>query len=132
VVSPSRAAFVATAALAVVLSACVAPSKSDLENDTFAVAFENDLGTPIILALCQSDHSDICEHPHYRERIEVGRSLLENIDLTVPEEWAVTKRDGGLLRCVRLSFVHYPGHRPKVRLSDAAMWANPCPKTTWT
>jgi hypothetical protein len=94
--------------------------------DAFGVHFRNDLGRPIVLALCNSSHSTKCEHPAYRDAVKAGESYPENIGY-VRSEWAVETADGRLLRCVNLYWEHYPGRDQTFRLSDASRWANPCP-----
>jgi hypothetical protein len=98
--------------------------------DAFPVRFQNDLRQPVVLALCHSDHSAKCEHPHYRYRIEAGRSGAQNIATDVRTEWAIEAPSGQLLRCVVLYWKHYPGETQLVRLSDAPRWAWPCPRET--
>ncbi len=95
--------------------------------DAFAVRLTNDLGRPVVLALCNSSHSAKCEHPAYRNSVKVGESYPENIAPDVRTEWAVETSDGQLLRCVNLYWKHYPGHDATFRLSAASPWANPCP-----
>ncbi|PZS26829.1 MAG: hypothetical protein DLM59_17525 [Pseudonocardiales bacterium] len=100
------------------------------EPDAFAVTFHNDLGQPVWLALCTSDHSATCEHPSYRSRIAPGGSVPENIAPDVGTEWAVQDKDGRLISCVLLHWRHYPGHPQELLLSKAPPWSNPCPDTT--
>lgn len=95
--------------------------------DAFGIHFTNDLGRPIVLALCNSSHSAKCEHPAYRDPVKAGESYPENIAPDVRTEWAVETPDGRLLRCVNLYWKHYPGHDQTFRLSGASRWANPCP-----
>lgn len=117
-------------AVGLLLAAC-GVSDADLNHDTFPIWFKNDLGQPVVIALCNSDHSDICEHPAFTDPIDDGRLQPENIELHAPEEWAVANSSGNLFKCARLSFAHYPGHSPHVLLSEAAPWADPCPLTKW-
>lgn len=105
--------------------ACGASSKSP---DTFVVHFDNDLGQPVTLALCNSTHSAKCEHPPLRNRVATGQSFPENIEVTVRTEWAVQDLGGRNLRCVVLYWSHYPGTEPHVRLSTTPPWADPCPR----
>ena len=71
-------------------------------SDGFPVRFQNDLGQPTILALCHSDHSAICEHPYYRDRISSGGATEENISTDLRTEWAVEDANGKPLRCIVL------------------------------
>ncbi len=98
--------------------------------DAFAVSFENDLTQPVVIALCHSDHSAKCEHPHYRDRIGPGESHPENISPDVRTEWAIEDARGRLLRCVVLYWKHYPGSDQRVQISAAPRWAWPCPRPT--
>src|SRR4051794_22651780 len=70
--------------------------------DAFGVRFANDLGVPVVLALCQSDHSAKCDHPHYRDHIKRGHAIEENISPDVRTEWAIESESGRPLRCVVL------------------------------
>lgn len=116
----------------VVVGLALAACNSSTEPDAFPVHFDNDLGRSVVLALCKSDHSVKCEHPSYRVSIRDGGSHEENISPDVRTEWAVEASSGALLRCVRLYWKRYPGHTPRVSLSNAAAWSNPCPTTAWT
>jgi hypothetical protein len=118
--------LVALAGYVVVFVACAATN----DPDAFGVHFQNDLGEPVWLALCQSAHSATCEHPFYRERVSQGSSLPENISPDVRTEWAVESEKGALLRCVALYWKHYPGHDVQLRLSEASLWRVPCAETT--
>jgi hypothetical protein len=112
-------------AVAITLAGC-----DPNEPDAFGVSFQNDLGYPVVLALCHSDHSAICEHPHYRDNIAAGNAYAENISPDVRTEWAIETPGGELLKCVVLYWKHYPGSDQRVRLSDAPSWAWPCPRST--
>ncbi len=100
------------------------------EPDSFAVRFENDLTQPVVLALCDSDHSAKCEHPYYRDHIAPGDATAENISPDVRTEWAIETAHGEPLRCVVLYWKHYPGKPQHVRISSAPRWALPCPRAT--
>lgn len=102
------------------------------EPDAFTVQFDNDLGIPVRLALCNSDHSEKCEHPAWTDTIATGESHPENIAPGVRTEWAVLDETGTLLRCVLLYWPHYLGHDQRVALSSAPAWSNPCPDITST
>jgi hypothetical protein len=113
-------------ALAVLIVSAGCASTND--PDAFGVRFTNDLGRPVVLALCNSDHSAKCEHPAYRDGpLRVGDWYTENIAPDVRTEWAVETPNGRLLRCVNLYWEHYHGHEERFRLSGASRWANPCP-----
>ena len=112
------------AALAVIPFALAACTLGD--RDSFAVRFQNDLGRPVVVALCHSDHSRVCRHAYYRDRIEVGKSTEENIAPDVRTEWALETPSGKLLRCVVLYWKDDPGHTQVVRASDAPRWTWPC------
>jgi hypothetical protein len=92
------------------------------------VRFQNDLGQPIVLELCQSDHSTTCDHPYYRDSFPAGFSGEEMISTNYRTEWAVADTHGRLLRCVLLYWRHYNGVTPTIRLSMAPTWASPCPR----
>ena len=117
-----------TIALAIVAAAIL--FAGDVEPDAFAVRFENDLGQPVVLALCHSDQSARCEHPYYADSIGMRSAGLENISPGIRTEWAVLDMHGNLLRCVVLYWKHYPGGTQHVRLSGAPLWAWPCPRAT--
>ena len=70
--------------------------------DAFAVRFDNDLSSPVVLALCHSDHSAKCAEPYYRDHIAPGGSYEENISTDLRTEWAIESTDRRLL----------PLHRP--------------------
>jgi hypothetical protein len=112
---------------AIALLAVAAGCSMSNDPDAFAVHFTNDLGRPVVLALCKSAHSAKCEHPDYRNSVKAGESLGENISPDVRTEWAVETPDGQLLRCVNLYWRHYPGSDQTFRLSAAPRWADPCP-----
>ena len=113
------------------LAVIVAAAGCDFSNDpdAFAVHFVNDLGRPIVLALCNSHNatSAKCEHPAYRDSVKIGESYGENIGPDVRTEWAVETPEGELLRCVNLYWKHYPGSGQTFRLSAASPWSTPCP-----
>ena len=115
------------------LALIVAAAACDLSNDpdAFAVHFVNDLGQPVVLALCNSHigTSMRCEHPAYRDSVKSGESYPENIAPDVRTEWAVETPDGQLLRCVNLYWKHYPGRSQTFRLSAASPWTKPCPSS---
>jgi hypothetical protein len=90
----------------------------------------NDLPTPVTVALCKSAQSERCDDPAYRDTIQVGGSVPENIAPDVQTEWAVESPTGQLLGCVVLYWQHYPGHEMAVRVSSALSWANPCSDST--
>lgn len=119
---------------AVVLSLVLAGCASDAtlnDPDAIAVHFDNDLSQPVVLALCQSDHSAVCEHPFYSDHIPAGASDVENISPGVRTEWAVEDDSGALLRCVILYWEHWSGgDEPHVSLSSAPTWGDPCPRQT--
>ena len=100
--------------------------------DTWAVHMENDLGQPVVVALCQTDHSRMCTSPSYTDHIKVGGASDYNIGPDAAEEWAIKDKSGQLLRCVRLYWKHYPGGDVRLRLSKAPRWAWPCPRSTPT
>ena len=106
----------------------VACGASSTSPDTFAVHFDNDLGQPVVLALCKSDHSAKCEHSGYRDRVAIGQSYPENIEAAVRTEWAVQDVSGRNLHCVVLYWSHYPGIEPHIGLSTTPLWADPCPR----
>jgi hypothetical protein len=125
--------MLARAAVAVVLSGALlmaAGCEASNDPDAFGVHFQNDLGQPVVLALCRSDHSAKCEHPYYRNRIAPGHTHPENISPDVRTEWAIETPSGKLLRCVVLYWEHYPGSEQLVHLSSAPHWAWPCPRET--
>jgi hypothetical protein len=115
--------------LALVVIVAAAGCDSSNDPDAFAVQFVNDLGRPVVLALCNSSNSAKCEHPHYRDSVKIGESYPENIAPDVRTEWAVETPDGQILRCVNLYWKHYPGHDQTFRLSAASAWAKPCPSS---
>jgi hypothetical protein len=120
-----QAALVLAFAGATLASGCDAN-----EPDAFGIHFQNDLGRPVVLALCHSDHSAKCEHPYYRDQISPGSTYAENISPDVRTEWAIESPSGALLRCVVLYWRHYPGSEQRVRLSQAPGWAWPCSRAT--
>ena len=122
-------ALIVSSAIAIALAAPIFFGGSG-EPDAFAVRFENDLGEPVVLALCHSDHSAKCEHPYYADSIGLRSAGQENISTDIRTEWAVLDRHGSLLRCVVLYWKDYPGGTQHVRLSDAPSWAWPCPRAT--
>lgn len=94
------------------------------------VRFANDLSRPVVLAMCRSDHSAICEHPYERVRIGAGRATVQVTLAGVHAEWAVEDIAGHPLRCVIL---HWNGHTNStsvVRLSTAPSWKRPCSRDT--
>jgi len=116
--------------LSVVLSGCASDATLH-DPDAFGVHFENDLSQPVVLALCQSDHSAVCEDPNYRDGIPAGSSHAENIAPGVRTAWAVEDENGNLLRCVILYWEHWSGGaEPHISLSSAPAWADPCPRQT--
>lgn len=100
------------------------------EPDAFGVHFHNDLGLPVVLALCHSDHSAKCEHPYSRDHITAGSTYVEDVSPDVRNEWAIATPQGTLLKCVVLYWQHYPGSDESVDLSTAPRWAWPCPRET--
>ena len=100
------------------------------DQDAFAVHFTNDLGVPVVLALCHSDHSSTCEHPYYRRGIDAGGTHAENIATGQRTEWAIDDDRGRLLRCIVLYWKHWPHHDEQVILSNAPIWTRSCLRTT--
>jgi hypothetical protein len=98
--------------------------------DSFLIRFNNDLAVPVVLALCNSDHSAKCEHPYYRDKIRPGDATEENISPDVSTEWAIETATGRPLRCVLLYWKNWPGHDMQVALSSAPHWGNPCARKT--
>jgi hypothetical protein len=113
---------------ALVVAGCSTRAIND--PDSFAIYFKNDLGQPIVVALCHSDHSAKCEHAYYRDAVTPGASGSENISPDVRTEWAIETPDGQLLRCVVLYWQYRPGHDENVLVSAAPHWARPCPRST--
>ncbi len=95
--------------------------------DAFPVRFENDTGQPVLLALCNSDHSNECADPPYRDRIAPTVRDEENVAPDVQTEWAVETPNGKPLRCVMLYWRYAPSAEPTVQLGDAPPWQRPCP-----
>lgn len=102
------------------------------DSDALAVRFKNDLGKPVRLALCNSDHSEKCENPAYSDPVPAGGSIEENIAPTVQTEWAVLDDRDRPMRCVVLYWQHDPLDEPVIRLSSSPRWANPCPRRSNT
>ncbi len=98
--------------------------------DSFAIYFKDDLGQPVVVALCHSDHSATCEHAYYRDAIAAGHSGAENISPDVRTEWAIETPGGRLLSCIVLYWRYWPGHDENVQLSAAPRWSWPCSRTT--
>jgi hypothetical protein len=105
-------------------------TKGLTDPDAFAVYFNNDLPQRVMIALCNSDHSALCEHPFYRYAVAPNVSEPVNIAPDVRTEWAIETPSGRLLRCVLLYWPSWPGHDEMINLSAAPRWANPCPRTT--
>jgi hypothetical protein len=128
--------LVASAIVALVAWNAVRLAEGDLsladfnQPDSFAIRFQNDLDTPVFLALCHSDHSASCQNPYYRDRIAPGAAIEENISPDTRTEWAVEDRYARPLRCVLLYWKHYPGADQSVQLSGAPRWSSPCSDTT--
>jgi hypothetical protein len=117
--------------LAVVASlGCVAGLSGCYDDEPFGIHFVYDLSIPVVLALCHSDHSAKCEHPHYRDHIKAGGATAENIGVDVRTEWAIETEDGRLLRCIVLYWKHSPRHDMDVKVSQAPRWEWPCPRET--
>lgn len=110
------------------LAACDFDGSND--PDSFVVRFRNDSGSPVQLALCNSDHSEACQHPRYLDEIAAGGYLDENISPGTRTEWAIETVDGVLSRCVVLFWRHYPGHAMQITLSETPIWSYPCPDST--
>lgn len=119
-----RRVLVVSAGLLIVLASL---SDGSDDPDAFAVRFENDLSEPVVLALCNSDHSAKCDEPYYRDEISAGRSYEVNISTDLRTEWAIETSEGQLLRCVVLYWKHYPGAIETIRVSTAPRWTWPCP-----
>ena len=98
--------------------------------DAFAVRFINNLDRPVLLALCNSDHSAKCENPPYTDQIDPGKNVEENISPDVRTEWAIEALGGKPLRCVVLYWKYWPHHDVQLNISDAAQWADPCSRIT--
>jgi hypothetical protein len=100
------------------------------ESDFFVIRFENDLGRPVVLALCRSASSAKCDHPDYRDGLAIGGATEENVTTDLRAEWAVEDRGSHALRCVVLYRKHTPKHVETVRLSEAPRWSWPCKRPT--
>ena len=94
------------------------------------VRFENDLSRPVVLAMCHSDHSAICEHPYDRIRIGPGRAAEEVTLPSLHTEWAVEDTSGHLLKCLILHWTAHPRSTSAVLLSSAPTWKRPCSRDT--
>jgi hypothetical protein len=114
--------------LALLLTFALAGRDTSNDPDAFGVNFKNDLGKPVLIELCHSDHSAKCDDPYYKNLANENTSYPENISPDVRTEWAVADTHGRLLRCMVLYWNHAPGHSPTVRLSTAPRWTNPCPQ----
>jgi hypothetical protein len=115
------------AVLTLLLAFAMAGCDTSNDPDAFGINFQNDLGEPVLIELCHSDHSAKCSDPYYKDLAKPGTSYPENIAPDVRTEWAVTDTQGHLLRCVVLYWKHAPGDPQTVRLSSAPRWTNPCP-----
>src|SRR4051812_35100369 len=95
-----------------------------------SVHIRNDVGRPVILALCRSDHSAVCANPGFRVRIRAGGTTRVVVPSALRTEWAVESLRGTLLRCLILHWHSDPGSTQLVRLSQAPPWADPCDRVT--